>query len=47
MRHRQLLIAAIVVGVLIPAGYTGYWFLTAASVRDRIADWAEARRGEA
>jgi hypothetical protein len=46
MRHRQLLIAAIVVGVLIPAGYTGYWFLTAASMRDRISDWAEARRGE-
>jgi hypothetical protein len=46
MRFRRLLIAIVAVAVLIPAGYTAYWFMAAASVRESIADWAEARRAE-
>ncbi len=46
MRFRHVLIALVAVAVLIPAGYTAYWFDVAASVRESIADWAEARRAE-
>jgi hypothetical protein len=46
MRFRRVLIAIVAIAVLIPAGYTGYWFFLAASVRESIADWADARRAE-
>lgn len=46
MRLRSLFIALVAIAVLVPAGYTAYWYLAAASVHNRIAAWAEARRAE-
>ena len=45
---RALLVAAGVVGVIViaVAGYTGYWFIAAGEIGDRIDDWAEKQRAE-
>lgn len=46
MRLRPLFLAFIAAAIVVPAGYTVYWYLAAASVHNGIADWAEARRAE-
>ena len=45
---RALLVAAGVVGVIViaVAGYTGYWFIAAGEIGDRIDEWAETQRAE-
>ena len=45
---RALLVAAGVVGVIViaVAGYTGYWFIAAGEIGERIDDWAEKQRAE-
>ncbi len=46
MRLRPLFLAFIAAAIVVPAGYTAYWYLAAASVHNGIAAWAEARRAE-
>ena len=45
---RALLVAAGVVGVIViaVAGYTGYWFIAAGEIGERIDEWAEKQRAE-
>ena len=46
--RRVLLVAAGVVGTIAiaVAGYTGYWFIAAGEIGDRIDEWAETQRAE-
>ena len=46
--RRALLVAAGVVGTIViaVAGYTGYWFIAAGEIGDRIDEWAEKQRAE-
>ena len=45
MRRVLLVAAGIVVTIVIAvAGYTGYWFIAAGEIGDRIDDWAEKQR---
>ena len=47
MRRVLLVTAGIVVTIAIAvAGYTGYWFIAAGEIGDRIDDWAEKQRGQ-
>ena len=46
--RRALLVAAAIVGAIViaVAGYTGYWFIAAGEIGDRIDEWAEKQRGQ-
>ena len=45
MRIRGL-VAIAVIALVLAIGYAAYWFAAAASIREGVADWAEARRAE-
>ena len=47
MRRVLLVAAGVVVTIAIAAaGYTGYWFIAAGEIGDRIDDWAEKQRAQ-